>query len=85
MNNMDNNERELRRTQLQNQGIDLRRRINEMNDIIRDNTTSLESSAIPHNVTDKNIYLPSPHNLLKPDELKIGESYYVIDITDPKM
>ena len=80
--NMDNNnERELRRTQLQNEGIDLRRR---MNDIIRDNTSSLESSPIPDNVTDKNIYLPSPHKLLKPNELEIGKSYYVIDITIPE-
>jgi len=75
---MNNNEQETRRRELQNEGIDLRRR---MNDIIHDNTTSLESSLIP---PDEIIYLPSPHKLLKPDELKIGESYYVIDITDPE-
>ncbi len=80
--NMDNNnERELRRTQLQNQGIDLRTR---MNDIIRDNTSSLESSPIPDDVKDKSVYLPSAHKLLKPNELEIGKSYYVIDITIPE-
>jgi hypothetical protein len=52
-----------------------------MNDINRDNTTSLESSLIP---PDEIIYLPSPHKLLKPDELEIEKSYYVIDITNPE-
>lgn len=72
-------ERESRRIALQNDMTELRTRMNE---IIRSNTSSLESSAIPHDVTDKSIYLPSPHKLSKPNELEIGKSYYVIDITN---
>lgn len=75
----DNNERESRRIQLNNQGINLRGRINNI--INNNNTTSLESSLI---TPDEIIYLPLPHKLLKPYELEIGKSYYVIDITDPE-
>lgn len=53
-----------------------------INRLIGRDTIELPAEAIPADVNNKSIYLPSLHQLLEPHELKKDKSYYAIDIKD---
>ncbi len=54
----------------------------QINRFIGRGTIELPAEAIPVDVNNKSIYLPSLHQLLEPHELKKDKSYYVINIKD---